>query len=36
MKWIDKEWPTGVGMYKTKVSEEILHEIKEEFIRTSL
>jgi len=36
MKWIDKEWPTRVGMYKTEVSEEILHKIKEEFIGTSL
>lgn len=32
MKWIDKEWPTGVGMYKTEVSKEILYKIKEEFI----
>lgn len=36
IKWIDKEWPTGVGMYKTEVSEEILQKTKEEFIRTSL
>jgi len=32
IKWIDKEWPTGVGMYKTEVSEEILYKIKNDFI----
>lgn len=32
LKWIDKEWPTGVGMYKTEVSEEILQDIKTDFI----
>lgn len=31
--WIDKEWPTGVAMYKTEVSEEVLQEIKKDFIK---
>lgn len=31
--WIDKEWPTGVAMYKTEVSEEILQQIKNDFIK---
>lgn len=33
MRWMDKEWPTGVAMYKTEVSEEILKEIKKDFIK---
>lgn len=33
MKWIDKEWPTGVGMYKTEVSDDILQEIRKDFIK---
>lgn len=32
LKWIDKEWPTGVGMYKTIVSENILQDIKKDFL----
>ncbi len=31
LTWIDKEWPTGVAMYKTGVSEEVLQEIKKDF-----
>lgn len=33
IKWIDKEWPTGVSFYKTEVSEEILQKIKEDFLK---
>lgn len=33
IKWVDKEWSTGVSMYKTEVTEEILMEIKEEFMK---
>ena len=32
IKWIDKEWPIGVNMYKTKVSNDILYEIKNDFL----
>lgn len=31
IRWIDKEWPTGVSMYKTEVSNDILYEIKNDF-----
>ena len=33
IEWIDKEWPTGVSMYKTEVSDEILQQIKNDFIK---
>lgn len=33
MTWIDTEWPTGVTMYKTEVSEKTLQEIKSDFAR---
>lgn len=32
IKWTDKEWPLGVKMYKTEVSEEILQSIKYDFL----
>ncbi len=32
VKWIDKEWPKGVSMCKTEVSDEVLHEIREDFL----
>lgn len=33
MHWIDKEWPTGVALYKTEVNEIILQEIKKDFLK---
>lgn len=32
IKWVDKEWPTGVGMYKTEVSNEVLQSIKKDLL----
>lgn len=33
MDWIDKEWPIGVSMYKTEVSDSILQNIKQDFLK---
>jgi len=33
LTWIDKGWPKDTSMYKTEVSEEVLQEIKKDFIK---
>lgn len=32
IKWIDKEWPVGVAMYKTEVDNLVLEKIKNDFL----